>query len=354
MKRYANRFFLLLSASPPILYVKDWLLLWKMTSFHLLLQLLRGRRVYLLVSPSWSRESSPWQDARLIGDYRKRYGDWQFIYLANTARELEIFQENGIRAIFCNQNAFLDPAVFFPFPNSKRRFRAIYDAAFIPYKRHYLASKVSGLAVTAYVKKDTCSQDIRSVKESLPHAVWLKDGSVTGNIWLSDHEINVFLNEAQVGLCLSAVEGAMWASAQYLLAGLPVVSTHCRGGREIFFDTDFVRYVADDPDDVAKAVNEFCAAPPDPLQIRHRTLARFAEHRSRLVDLVNSIYNDEGRTTKWADEWPSHLPNKLHGGNFPIANYFAALTGKKGAFPWLDSMAQRNSRRDEGSADVLD
>src|SRR5262249_31586741 len=122
-----------LSASPPILYLHDWPLRWKMTSFRLLLQLLRGRRVYLLVTPSWSREDNPrivQQDARLIGEYRKRYGDWQFIYLASTVRELEVFQESGIRAIFCNHNAFLDPAVFFPLPNSKKRFRAIYDAAF--------------------------------------------------------------------------------------------------------------------------------------------------------------------------------------------------------------------------------
>jgi hypothetical protein len=154
LKRYTNRFFLLLSAAPPVLYVKDWLLRRKMTNFHLLLQVLRNRRAYFLVSPSWSYEnpSLARQATVWIEKYRNWYGDWQFIYLANTTRELEIFQENSIKAIFCNQNAFLDPAVFFPHPNSKKQFRAIYDAAFIPYKRHYLASKVSGLALTAYVK----------------------------------------------------------------------------------------------------------------------------------------------------------------------------------------------------------
>jgi glycosyltransferase involved in cell wall biosynthesis len=339
VKHYSNRFFLLLSADPPVLYLQDWLLRWKMTGFRLLLQLLRGRRAYLLVSPSWSHENPQLvrRAVQLIKKHRRWYGDFQFIYLANTVSELKLFQENGVRAIFCNQNAFLDSAIFFPLPHIKKRFRAIYDAAFIPYKRHFLACQAKGLALTAYVKKDTLRRDIYSVKESLPHAIWLKDGSATGNVWLSDHEINHFLNEAQVGLCLSAVEGGMFASTQYLLAGLPVVTTQCRGGREVFFDSDFVRYVADDPDDIAEAVDEFCAAPPDPMQIRSRTLVRFSEHRVRLVDLLNSIYRDEGRKENWADEWPVQLPNKLHGGNFPIRNYFAALTGKKGDFPWLDS-----------------
>lgn len=338
VERYTNRFFLLLSAAPPVLYLQDWLLQSKMTGFRFILQLFRGRRAYFLVSPSWSHEKAQLvrQTANLIKRHRKCYGDHQFIYLTNTIRELEVFQKYGIRAIFCNQNAFLDPAIFFPISHCKKRFQAIYDAAFIPYKRHYLASRIKGLALTAYVKKDTVSQDIQSVKENLPDAVWLKDGSSTDNIWLSDHEINLFLNEAQVGLCLSSVEGGMYASAQYLLAGLPVVTTQCRGGREVFFDSDIVRYVADDPDDVAKAVDEFCAAPPDPMQIRNRTLVRFAEHRARLVDLMNSIYRDEGVRVNWAKEWPAQLPNKLHGGNFSILNYVASLIWKKGGFPWID------------------
>ncbi len=338
VSHYANFFFLLLSADPPVFYLQDWLLRWKLTGFRLLLQLLRRRRAYFLVTPSWSHEN-PYlvqQAARLIKKHRKWYGEHQFIYLANTLKELELFQENDVRAIFCNQNTFLDPAIFFPLPHSKKQFRAIYDAAFIPYKRHYLARKVKGLALNAYVKKDTARSDIRSIKEGLPHAIWLKDGSATGNVWLSDHEINLFLNEAQVGLCLSAMEGSMYASAQYLMVGLPVVTSQCCGGREIFFDSDFVRYVADDPDDVAEAVDEFCASPPDPMEIRNRTLARFAEHRARLVDLMNSIYYDEGNKVSWADEWPAQLPNKLHGGNFPFRNYLGALIGKKGGFPWVE------------------
>jgi glycosyltransferase involved in cell wall biosynthesis len=269
-----------------------------------------------------------------IRKHRSWYGDHRFIYLANTVKELELFQENGIQAVFCNQNAFLDAAIFFPIRGSKKRFRAIYDAAFIPYKRHYLARQVSDLALTAYVKNDTGKADISAVKASLPHAVWLKDGSATGNAWLSDRDINGFLNEARVGLCLSAAEGAMYASAQYLLAGLPVVTTHSRGGRDVFFDSDFVRYVADDPAAVVQAVDELCAAPPDPDRVRALTLARFAEHRGRFVELLNSIYRAEGRGDVWAESWPAQLPNKLHNGDISIMANVAALVGKRGGPPW--------------------
>ena len=49
---------------------------------------------------------------------------------------------------------------------------------------------------------------------------------------------------SQVGLCLSKSEGAMFASIEYLLCGLPIVSTKSVGGRDIFF-TDENCIIAD-------------------------------------------------------------------------------------------------------------
>ena len=53
---------------------------------------------------------------------------------------------------------------------------------------------------------------------------------------MNDEEVNNFLNQCKVGIILSEVEGANYASIQYLLAGLPVVSTKSKGGRDVFFD----------------------------------------------------------------------------------------------------------------------
>ena len=38
-----------------------------------------------------------------------------------------------------------------------------------------------------------------------------------------------------VGGVFSEEEGACWASSEYLLCGLPVVSTHSRGGRDVWY-----------------------------------------------------------------------------------------------------------------------
>jgi glycosyltransferase involved in cell wall biosynthesis len=123
--------------------------------------------------------------------------------------------------------------------------------------------------------------------------------------------VNAALNQCAVGLALSKAEGAMFASIQYLLAGLPVVSTPSRGGRHEFYDPDYVRIVDPTPRAVADAVRELrqCKVPAE--EIRARTLARVWEHRERLFQCVDEIYASQGCDRKFAAEWPTVFQNKL-------------------------------------------
>jgi glycosyltransferase involved in cell wall biosynthesis len=337
-RRYGHRHFLVIATDPPVIYLQDWLLnARRLSGFRMLLGALRGRRAYLLVHPSWSHEEEGVAQGAVqrIERHRRRYPNHRIVYLANTPAEEERFRELGIRTVFSNHCSLLDPTIFVPLPDVEKSFRAIYDAAFITYKRHELAIRIRDLALVAYVKPDTTDEEIWRIKGILPHAVWLKDGSARDAGWLTDQEVNGFLNRARVGLCLSATEGAMFASAQYLLAGLPVVTTRSRGGRDTFFDPDYVRWVEDDADAVAEGVDQLCADPPDPWEIRRRTLARFAEHRARFVELVNAIYREEGRAGVWADRWPEGLPHKLHGFHVPLRAQMIALLARRKVLPWV-------------------
>lgn len=46
------------------------------------------------------------------------------------------------------------------------------------------------------------------------------------------------LNNSSVGGIFSATEGACYASTEYLMCGLPVISTHSTGGRDIWYTPD--------------------------------------------------------------------------------------------------------------------
>ena len=66
--------------------------------------------------------------------------------------------------------------------------------------------------------------------------------------------MNRVYNQAAVGLCLSAVEGAMYSSMEYLMAGLPIVSTPSLGGRDVYFDPDYCLIVEPEPAAIRRAV----------------------------------------------------------------------------------------------------
>ena len=72
--------------------------------------------------------------------------------------------------------------------------------------------------------------------------------------WLGYSAVNQVYNESYSGLCLSAEEGGMHASMEYLLSGLPIVTTRSRGGRDFFFNEVNSVIVEDEATSVAIAV----------------------------------------------------------------------------------------------------
>jgi glycosyltransferase involved in cell wall biosynthesis len=103
----------------------------------------------------------------------------------------------------------------------------------------------------------------------------------------------------------------MYASVEYLLCGLPVVSTVSLGGRDSWFDPRFTRVVADDPQQIAAAVRDLINQNLCPQMIRSETLIRMAEHRQRLVDLGQQIYAAEEAGRDFARDFYAVLTNKL-------------------------------------------
>jgi glycosyltransferase involved in cell wall biosynthesis len=156
----------------------------------------------------------------------------------------------------------------------------------MPWKRHGLSSSVESCAHIFY-RKDHYGQDkamsyLASLRSQMPHHTFVNkvvDGKIE---MISAAEVNSVLAQSRVGLCLSAEEGAMYASVEYLLAGMPVVSTPNIGGRDMFSDPEFWLTVPDTPESIRDAVAEVSRRQVPPARIRARTLERVHGHRARL------------------------------------------------------------------------
>lgn len=297
---------LVFAAEPLVLYVFDWVLAELPGALLPVFRRYRYRPVHLLVELSWARDDA-WNVDRLArwkAEHLRRHPNHRMHFLANAEPEHRMMTARGLGSAWVSHNAFADPEVFRPLPDRPKRFDAVYDARVCPFKRHELAAGVRSLSlVTSRVDRFHDEAYVRSVRELLPGAHWRNDPLDPTWRSLSGPEINEAINEARVGLCLSAVEGAMFASVQYLLAGLPVVSTASRGGRDAFFDPECARIVPDDPAAVAEGVREMASCPLPPGEIRRRTLERIAAHRDRLFELLDAIAFAEGTPPVPRSRW---------------------------------------------------
>jgi glycosyltransferase involved in cell wall biosynthesis len=276
---------------------------------------LRARDAWFLLVYSWATESDQQvaRASRYQEAHRTRYPGHRLVHLCNTPRQLEVFRAAGLPAIFCNHNALVDERIYRPMPGIPREFDAVYDARINRFKRHDLALAVPRLAL-AYARDRSQIDPVYELRMRwrLRHAYHFnRRGNGRAYRHLVPEEIALAYNRCRIGLSLSAEEGANYASIQYLLCGLPVVSTRSRGGRDVFFDAETARIVDDDPRAVRRGVEEMIDRRLDPHRVRAAALVRMREHRERFLAELQRIYDEQGVARSAAVEWDRVFFDKL-------------------------------------------
>ncbi|PLX81056.1 MAG: hypothetical protein C0616_06250 [Desulfuromonas sp.] len=307
----------IISRDPPIFYHPYWIddQLIPRSSLEPIYRHLGNERAYFLFNWFWQMEAPKKIKAyRDIEEaHQAQYPGHRFIHLCNTTRQFQHFGDAGLDAVFCNQNCLVDENLFHPLPDIEKKFEAVYDGRFINYKRHHLASQISNLAlIYDYLPTVDSKMKVTQLKEQFHKAHFFNHPEGGPYQRLSYEEINLCLNRCRAGLCLSGVEGAMYASIQYLLAGLPVITTHSEGGRDVMFDERFVLVAPATPQGIADTLSQYRHETPPPTLIRQRTLELMNIHRQRLIRLVQSIYDTEGTGRDFSQEWPKLFFNKLY------------------------------------------
>jgi glycosyltransferase involved in cell wall biosynthesis len=281
--------------------------------------LLAGRRVYFLAGAWWS-----YLDLSLLGQtvqvykaFQAAYPEHQYVFLTNDPEEGGLLDKVGLPHFCCHHNAFIDENLFKPLPRAEKRLDAVYTARLVRLKRHVLARDIPswgllyGLGRTG---RDKELSYLRHLRRQMPGMELLNGDPETGAYRLfTPEQMCRAYNMAKVGLCLSAVEGGNYAATEYLLSGLPVVSTRSKGGRSAFFDAETSRVVDDDSRAVAEAVAELAARRLPPQFVRLRALVKLKEMREDFIRLVNAILGKEGRPMDFGERFGQVFVHKLYG-----------------------------------------
>ena len=304
----------IVSLDPPIFYVQlelnatdDFI-----ATYQVLFSFLRGRKAYCLCCYSWHLTPQVLNRVtELESRCKLQFPDIQLIHLCNEAGQAELFHARGAQAVFCSQNCFVDEAVFQPIPSIAKRLDAVYDARFATWKRHPLAVELTSIGLLYYDVPQDDPDYAQAIRRDFSHAHFFNHPHSGPYRLLSSRAITRSLNACRVGLCLSAEEGAMYASVQYLLCGLPIVTTPSRGGRDVFFEDRFVLTVPPEAPAVREGVAELIGRNLDPDDIRSATLTKVRAHRQTFVELVQEIYHRHGVARTFANEWSRVFRDKM-------------------------------------------
>ncbi len=297
----------IVSLDPPIFYVQlhgDGLEQF-VDRFHVLFTALRGRPAYCLLC--YGFHPGPWAMPaieRLQAQCAARFPDVQLIHLCNEPEQPSPLRARGYQAEFCNQNCLVDEAIFAPNASIAKRFDAVYDARLSAVKRHHLAHDIASLALIYYPFPLDDPTYVQMVHEQLAHAHRFNETADGAFALLSPHDVNRALNACRVGLCLSAEEGSMLASMQYLLSGVPVVTTPSVGGRTVFFTDDCVITAEPDARAIRDAVQVMIDRDLTPERVRASALPLLRQHRQTFMDVVQRLYDTHHVRRTFADEWP--------------------------------------------------
>lgn len=265
-----------------------------------------------LLFPTWTIEhpGAAKSISQAIADHSARYPNHLFRVLCNTRTEARLLEDLGLRAVFLNKNIMVSDRIFRPIQGASVEFDAVYNARFVSMKRHELAAAIPRVGYLAYVEGDDGRREefralyAAALARNPGHA--LLNGLVDGLASPMSHEqVNATLARAAVGLVLSRLEGSSYASMEYLLAGLPVVSTPSKGGRDVFFDPEYCIVCEPDPAAVRDAVAELRSRNIPRELVRARTLAKIQPERQRFLAIADGLIEELGGKPRYrSGGWP--------------------------------------------------
>ncbi|HPG00049.1 MAG TPA: glycosyltransferase [Kiritimatiellia bacterium] len=220
--------------------------------------------------------------------------------LGNTEAEVHAAAGAGFRSSWVHNNCWLDEHLFRPIALPKEH-RAVMIAQAVDYKRPWLAAKVKDLA---YVETERFHLSTPADTSSLVHAKTFRN--------LPANDLIRLINQSHVGLMLSEIEGGSYASSEYLMCGIPVVSTPSIRGRDLYYDSSNSLIVDPTEDAIAEGVERMIHTPTDPAAISARHAQRSNEFRGRFTrEVIGTIFRETGNRTPPENVIATSLRHKM-------------------------------------------
>ncbi len=207
-------------------------------------------------------------------------------FLSNDLMTYEARCEAGLITSLVNHNAWINEEVFFC-SSEQKQYDAVLTSRAKKWKRIGLSRKVDNLALVVNrwnIDSHYGENDGSYLEMSVAYLNSRK---------LSKNELSELYCKSRVGMILSGAEGACYTSSEYLLCGIPVVSTVPDdgvglGGREFWYTNYNSILCTPDENAVRDAVYELIEKAPDSRIIREQHVELMKAQRERFLQEVLS------------------------------------------------------------------
>lgn len=238
----------------------------------------------------------------------------QIIWLMNTQQQVEWATSLGMKAIWVNHNCWLDETLYNILPINRKYYQAVINSRPFLWKRVYLADNISNLA---YI----CGSDYTN-GHLWQWSPWYRTYGWINLEPIKDiQKIVTILNQSKVGLILSGstgnnqqndYEGACYSCSEYLLCGLPVVSTISEGGRDVWLTSNNSIICQPDKDIIYQAVNKLEQISDNQRQqIRQQHIELQWIFRHRFIEYVNQLFKQYDIVIDGLSYFKSKFINKM-------------------------------------------
>ena len=134
--------------------------------------------------------------------------------------------------ILASHNAFINENIYNINNNIEKKYDLVINSCFENYKRRHLANKIDNVIHIGYFQSDNGYIPSNGICPNFKNNIRSKDNYER----LTNDECINYYNQSKIGGIFSEVEGSCFSSGEYLLCGLPVLSTKCSGGRQHWYN----------------------------------------------------------------------------------------------------------------------
>ncbi len=202
--------------------------------------------------------------------------------LVNDIADLTAVWQLGIDAEVVNGSCFVDEYTYMIDPACPKRFDAVCDLRAASSERHRLAGSIASVVLVAATHTD---------------------GAKVASI----------VNTANCALCLSQSGEPAEATVEYLLCGVPIVTTRGVAARDWWLTDDIAIYADDNQRDVAAAVERMRDRDMPAVYVRQTALHRVRRERAMFFDLVEQIFAAHGQPARrYEPEFSKGFTHRWH------------------------------------------